>query len=162
MESKLCIAAVLGLAFTATWLAAGQPAQAGKETKPMVKKVTPILFVAEIEPCLKFWESLGFQKTMEVPEGGKLGFIILQKGTIELMYQSFASVEKDMPAILSSVRQGPSFLYVEVDKLDSIRGAVKNAPVYMTERTTFYGSKEIGVKDPAGHYVTFAEFAAQH
>jgi hypothetical protein len=30
----------------------------------------------------------------------------------------------------------------------------------MPERTTFYGSREIGVKDPAGHFLTFAEFAA--
>jgi hypothetical protein len=28
----------------------------------------------------------------------------------------------------------------------------------MPVRTTFYGSKEIGIKDPAGHIVTFAEF----
>jgi hypothetical protein len=26
------------------------------------------------------------------------------------------------------------------------------------ERKTFYGSREIGVKDPAGHYIIFAEF----
>jgi hypothetical protein len=30
----------------------------------------------------------------------------------------------------------------------------------MPERTTFYGSREIGVKDPAGHFLTFAQFAA--
>jgi hypothetical protein len=27
-------------------------------------------------------------------------------------------------------------------------------------RTTFYGATEISIKDPAGHIVTFAEFAA--
>lgn len=26
------------------------------------------------------------------------------------------------------------------------------------ERTTFYGSREIGIKDPAGHFITFAHF----
>ena len=34
-----------------------------------VKKITPILFAEEIEPCLKFWmERLGFEKTIDVPE----------------------------------------------------------------------------------------------
>ena len=163
MQNKLHIPVAVAFLLFGAWLVSGQ------ERKPMVKKVTPVLFVAEIEPCLKFWEGLGFQKTMEVPEGnpssatgglraGKLGFILLQKENIELMYQSYASVEKDMPAIASSVRQGPTFLYVEVQSLDTVRSSVKNAPVYMAERTTFYGSKEIGVKDPAGHFVTFAEF----
>ena len=37
---------------------------------PMVKKITPVLFVEEVEPCVKFWvERLGFTKTIEVPEG---------------------------------------------------------------------------------------------
>src|SRR5713101_1275078 len=37
-----------------------------------VKRITPVLFVAEIEPCAKFWtERLGFQITAQVPEGGK-------------------------------------------------------------------------------------------
>jgi hypothetical protein len=32
------------------------------------KKLTPILFAEEIEPCLKFWmERLGFEKTIDVP-----------------------------------------------------------------------------------------------
>jgi uncharacterized glyoxalase superfamily protein PhnB len=126
-----------------------------------VKRITPILFVEEIEPCLKFWaERLGFQKTAEVPEGNKLGFVMLQKDGAEIMYQSYASVEKDMPAIHSAVRKGPTFLYVEVDDLDAVIRAVKGSEIYMSVRTTFYGAKEIGIKDPAGHYVTFAQFAA--
>ena len=126
-----------------------------------VKKLTPVLFVEEIEPCAQFWtERLGFQKTVEVPDGGKLAFVILQKGNVELMYQSFASLEKDMPALIPSARKGPTFLYVEVDDLGSIIAAVKGAEVYMPVRSTFYGAKEIGVKDPAGHHITFAEFAA--
>jgi len=38
--------------------------------------------------------------------------------------------------------------------------AVKGTEVVMPKRKTFYGSTEIGIKDPAGHFVTFAEFAA--
>jgi uncharacterized glyoxalase superfamily protein PhnB len=124
-----------------------------------VKKLTPVLFVEKIEAVLPFWtQHLGFIKTVEVPDGDRLAFVILQQGTAEVMYQSYASVEKDMPAILADVRKGPSFLYLEVDDLQTIKSAVKGAKTYMPERTTFYGAREIGVKDPTGHFITFAQF----
>ena len=59
------------------------------------------------------------------------------------------------------VRKGPTFLYVEVDNLEQTINAVMGAELVMPTRKTFYGSTEIGVKDPSGHYVTFAEFAQQ-
>jgi len=83
---------------------------------------------------------------------------MLQKGSVELMYQSYASADKDVTAISQVVRKGPTFLYVEVDSLDDAIAAAKGAEVVMPVRETFYGSKEIGIKDPAGHFVTFAEF----
>jgi len=53
-----------------------------EEDDPMtVKKITPVLFAENVEPCVKFWvERLGFQKTVEVPDGNKLAFAMLQKG----------------------------------------------------------------------------------
>jgi uncharacterized glyoxalase superfamily protein PhnB len=127
----------------------------------MIKKLTPVLFVEKIEPVLPFWtEHLGFVKTVEVPEGDRLGFVILQQGNVEVMYQTYASVEKDMPAILPDVRKGPTFLYIEVDNLDALKPALKSANVYMPERNTFYGAREIGARDPAGHFLTFAQMSA--
>ena len=127
----------------------------------MIKKLAPVLFVEKIEPVLPFWtEQLGFTKTVEAPEGDRLAFVILKHGDIEVMYQTYASVEKDFPAILPDARKGPTFLYIEVDNLDALKPALKSADVYMPERTTFYGSREIGIRDPAGHHLTFAEFAA--
>jgi uncharacterized glyoxalase superfamily protein PhnB len=122
------------------------------------KKITPILFAEEIEPCLQFWiERLSFEKTIDVPDGNKLSFAILQKGAVELMYQTYSSAEKEITTISSEVRKGPSFLYVEVDHLDEVISVLKGVDVAMPIRTTLYGAKEIGVKDPAGHVVIFAE-----
>ncbi len=127
----------------------------------MVKKLTPVLFVDKIEPVLPFWtEHLGFVKTVEVPDGDRLAFVILQQGTVEVMYQTYASVDKDLPAILPDVRKGPTFLYIEVENLDALKPALKPATVYLPERTTFYGAREIGVRDPAGHFLTFAQMSA--
>jgi uncharacterized glyoxalase superfamily protein PhnB len=126
-----------------------------------VKKITPILFAEEIEPCTKFWtEHMGFEKTVEVPEGNKIGFVILQKNGMEIMYQSFASVDKDNASTGQAARKGPAFLYIEVENLDALVAAVMGAEVIMPVRTTFYGAKEIGIKDPVGHYLIFAQLGA--
>ena len=122
-----------------------------------VKKITAVLLVEEVEPCVKFWtERLGFEKTTEVPDGDRVVFAALQKDGAEIMYQTYASVEKDQPDMLA--RKGPTFLYIEVDDLAATMTAVAGAEVALPERTTFYGSKEFGVKDPGGHFVTFAQF----
>ena len=154
---RFTIFAMAALALVSSSLP-GRPAP--EEKKAMtVTKITPVLFAAEIEPCVKFWvERFGFEKTMEVPDGNKLAFAIVQKGGVELMYQSFASADKDAPASTAqAVRKGPTFLYVEVENLDEVIGALKGAEVVMPVRTTFYGAKEIGYKDPGGHMITFAQ-----
>lgn len=133
-----------------------------KNMKPAeVKKITPILFAGELEPCIKFWtENIGFQKTVEVPEGNRIGFVILEKNGLELMYQSFASVEKDNAATGAAARKGPTFLYIEVADIDAALAAIKGAEIVMPMRTTFYHSKEFGIKDPVGHYLIFAQQGA--
>jgi len=131
-----------------------------KEKTPAmkVKKITAVLFADEIEPCVKFWvERFGFQKTIEVPNGNKLAFAALEKDGVELMYQSYASAEKDVVFAAQAMKKGPTFLYVEVADLDEIIVSIKGIDVVMPVRTTFYGSKEVGIKDPAGHFITFAQ-----
>jgi hypothetical protein len=132
-----------------------------EENKPMlVKRITPVLFVKEIEPVLPFWiDKLGFAKTIEVPHGSKLGFVALQKGNTEVMYQSYASVAQDMP-LLAEIHKGPTFLYIEVDNLDTVLAALKDSKIVQPERTAFYGMREVGFQEPGGHYVTFAQPAA--
>jgi len=123
-----------------------------------MKKLTPVLIVPSIEACLPFWvDRLGFTKSVEVPHDGKLGFVILNHGAVELMLQSIASVAADVPALAKEPMRAA--LYVEVDDLAPIRKSVAGAPVTFAERTTFYGATEIGVRDPAGNAVTFAAFA---
>lgn len=126
-----------------------------------IKKITPILFAEEIESCIEFWtQRMGFTKIVEVPEGEKLGFAMLEKDGLELMYQSYASVEKDNPATAAVVKQGPTFLYIDVDDLSQALAAVGNAEVVMPVRTTFYGAREFGIKDPVGHHIIFAQQGA--
>ncbi|HSG49304.1 MAG TPA: hypothetical protein VLA43_15895, partial [Longimicrobiales bacterium] len=61
-----------------------------------MKKATPIMTVEAVEPCLPFWTNLGFEITATVPHGDAMGFAMLNKGNVELMYQSAASVAGDL------------------------------------------------------------------
>jgi len=124
-----------------------------------VKRITPVLLVGEIEPQLRFWmDRLGFVKTIEVPHGEKLGFVAFQKGSAEVMYQTYASVEADAPPVMAAAaRKGPTYLYLEVDDLNAVLAAMKDVPKTMPERTAFYGMREFAVQDPAGHFITFAQ-----
>jgi uncharacterized glyoxalase superfamily protein PhnB len=131
-----------------------------QEIKSMnVNRITPVLLVTEIEPIIAFWvDRLGFTKTIEVPEGNKLGFVAFQKGSAEVMYQTYASVEKDAPSSMSAeARKGPTYLYMEVDNLDAVLAAMKDVKIVMPVRTAFYGMREFGVQDPGGHFITFAQ-----
>ena len=121
-------------------------------------RLTPVLMVEAIEPCLDFWvNKLGFTTAMEVPHEGKLGFVGLEKGPLQIMYQTQDSVAADIPAIAKSPMKG-TFLFIEVDDLNAVEKALKGIQPVVPRRTTFYGADELIVKDPAGNHVTFAEF----
>jgi uncharacterized glyoxalase superfamily protein PhnB len=141
-------------------------ANPSQEIKSMnVKRITPVLLVKDIEPIVPFWvDRLGFAKTIEVPDGNKLGFVTFQKAAAEVMYQTYASVEKDAPKEVSeTARKGPTYLYMEVDNLDAALAAMKDVKLVMTVRTAFYGMREFSVQDPGGHFITFAQpVAAPH
>ena len=125
----------------------------------MVKKLTPVLYVEAIEPCLDLWvKRLGFEKTVEMPEGDRLGFVILVKDGVEVMYQSRASVAKDVPAFANR-SPGQTNLFIEVEDLAAVERAVKGMTLALPRRKTFYGATEIGVQDPAGNVVVFAEMS---
>jgi hypothetical protein len=126
-----------------------------------VKRLSPVLMVDAIEPCLPFWvDKLGFKKTAEVPHENHLGFVILVKDGIEIMYQSKASVAADIPPIAQSPMKG-SFLFLEVSDLNAVEKALQGVTPVVPRRKTFYGADELIVREPAGNTVTFAQFAEQ-
>jgi uncharacterized glyoxalase superfamily protein PhnB len=151
-------AAVFASALFFGW-PSGQATHSQEKNVMNVKRITPVLLVNEIEPQLHFWmDRLGFTKAIEVPDGNKLGFVDFQSGSAEVMYQTFASVEKDAPpAMHAASRKGPTYLYLEVDNLDAVLAALKDVPKVMPERIAFYGMREFAVQDPAGHFITFAQ-----
>jgi len=123
-----------------------------------MKKLPPVLVVEEIEPCLPFWiDRLGFEKTVEVPEGSRLGFVILQKDDVEVMYQTRESVEKDIPTLLPERGGHPVALFIEVSDVAAVERALEGAEIILERRRTFYGMDEVGAREPGGNAVIFAQ-----
>jgi hypothetical protein len=125
-----------------------------------VRKLTPVLIVDAIEPVLPFWvERLGFAKVAEVPHGDALGFVILVKDGVELMYQTRASVADDAPgsAPAADARADLTALFFEVADLDATAAALDGLEHVVPRRRTFYGMDEVGVREPGGRVVMFAQ-----
>ncbi len=122
-----------------------------------IKSLSPVLVVEAIEPCLTFWERLGFVRSNEVPHEDRLGFVMLSRDNLTVMYQSRASVQADVPAL--GERLSYSALYFIVDDLAEIQRLLEGADLVVPFRKTFYGAQEVIAREPAGNIVSFAQFA---
>jgi hypothetical protein len=124
----------------------------------MIRKLTPVLVVEAIEPLLPLWTALGFTKTVEVPQGDRLGFVILQSGNAEVMLQTVESVREDEPRLLAARPFGPAAVYIEVDDIEAAAARIPDGTeVIAARRTTFYGATEVILRDAAGNVVTLAQ-----
>ncbi len=128
---------------------------------PALKQLTPVLIVDKVEPCLEFWvDRLGFEVTNKVPDPeGKLVFASVQRGGIEIMYQTRASVVQELPGAARELVGHSVSLFITVDNLDAVEKSIAGAPVVKPRHQTFYGSTEIYVREPGGNTVGFAQFS---
>ena len=127
----------------------------------MIKKGTPVLIVDRIEPLLPLWNALGFGRAAEVPHGDALGFVILTRDGVEVMYQTFDSIRDDEARVLEGSRAiGAAAVFIEVDDIEALAAQIPSGTdVIVAHRKTFYGSTETVIRDGAGNVITFAQFA---
>ena len=123
-----------------------------------IHKATPVLFVDSIEACLPLWQDrLGFERVMEVPEGEQLGFVLLVQDGVEVMLQSRASLAADLPENAAMHHDAASFVFIEVADIADLVSRLGDTTVVSPLRDTFYGSRELTIRTPGGHFVTFAQ-----
>ena len=129
----------------------------------MINRSTPVLHVKTVEPSLKFWtERFGFKSTIQVPEGNHIGFVALDYGAVELMYQTYEGMQVDQASALAKeVEKGPTFIFMEVADINAVVKALDGAEIVQGLHETFYGAQEIVAKEPGGHFVIFSQLPAQ-
>ena len=119
-----------------------------------VLKITPILLVERIEPVLDLWERrLGFQRLVGVPETGELALGLLARGETQVMLQTTSSL--DLTARVSP--RPTSVLYIDVESLDEAQRDLAGVEVLVPPHATFYGTRELSVRDSQGQVLSFAE-----
>jgi uncharacterized glyoxalase superfamily protein PhnB len=133
---------------------------AANSAGPALGRLTPVLVVDAVEPCLAFWtDCLGFAAENQVPgDDGRLVFASVKKGDIEVMYQTRSSVIAERPDAASELTGHSTTLFITTDDLDAVEKAIAGAPVVVPRHTTFYGSTEVYVREPGGNMVGFAQF----
>ncbi len=147
---------ILPLLLLAALAAAAFRPAAPQEPTMTARKLTPVLIVDRVEPAAAFWrDRLGFEQTMEVPHGDGLGFVGLQQGGVEIMYQTRASVADDLPSLAQGEYR--TVLFIEVADLDAVERAMAGVEIVNPRRTTFYGMHELAVREPGGNVVVFAQ-----
>ncbi len=130
---------------------------------PTISQLTPVRVVPSVEPSIAFWrDRFGFRVENEVPgPDGTLIFASVTNGEVELMYQTVASVLADTPdserdAKADELRGDATVLFLQVDNIDETERALAGAPLVKARHTTFYGTTEIYVREPAGMIVGFS------
>lgn len=126
---------------------------------PALRALTPVMIVENVAECMAFWiDRLGFELTAQVQvEDGSLAFVILQRGGIELMYQSRDSVLADGTSTRDLLNGHSIALFLTVDSIDEAERAIAGAPMVKARHDTFYGSTEIYVREPGGNTVGFSQ-----
>lgn len=129
------------------------------DASPRLRRLTPVLVVDRVEPCVRFWtERFGFAAENQVPgDDGALVFASVAKDGIEVMFQTRASVVAERPESADELVGHSTALFLAVDDLDAVERAVVGAPVVKPRHTTFYASTDY-VREPGGNTVGFAQF----
>lgn len=122
----------------------------------MIERIIPILAVDRIENSLPFWVArLGFEVVAEVPHHDTLGFVMLKRGDLTVELQSKASIAEDVPELAPLA--GIATVYLPVQDILKIEKILEGYAPIISRRDTFYGMREVIVREPSGHFVFFAQ-----
>jgi uncharacterized glyoxalase superfamily protein PhnB len=123
-----------------------------------MESLSPNIFVKDINETIKFYQLLGFELVVTVPEtGNNLVWAMMAKGNVTFMFQTMASLGGELPDI--SRQDGASMLlYIKLKNIRTFFEGIKEfVPVLKGLETTFYGATEFSIKDNNNYVLTFAE-----
>jgi catechol 2,3-dioxygenase-like lactoylglutathione lyase family enzyme len=124
-----------------------------------INRAAAVLFVARVEATRDFFKRLGFAVSVEIPDGGSVGFAMLERDGVQVMVETLDNGHE--PPALRNVTKASrhAAVFVEVDDLDAVIAALDGEKILVERHKTFYNSDELTYQEPGGHLVTFARFA---
>jgi uncharacterized glyoxalase superfamily protein PhnB len=129
----------------------------------MLKKLTPNLMVEDIQRTIDFYRDvLGFSVLTTVENDGEVGFAVMQRDSVELMFQSRKSLSENVPALTGSSIGASQTFYIEVSGIDPLYAQLKSKVTIVVDlHTTFYGTREFYFRDINGYILSFSEALQQ-
>lgn len=125
--------------------------------KNIMKSISPNIFVRDINETIKYYQGLGFETLMTVPEEGDYIFAMMTCGEVIFMFQTFDSLGSELPAI-SRQNGGSLLLYIQIQEIRTFFDKIKDTVnVIKGLEKTFYGATEFSIQDINNYILTFAE-----
>ncbi len=123
-----------------------------------METLTPNIFVTNMAETIAFYQSLGFETVMTVPqEGNDFVWAMMVNGGVSVMFQTFASLADELPEI-SRNNGGSLLLYIKLKKIREYFEKLKDkVTVLKGLEKTFYGATEFSILDNNKYVLTFAE-----
>ncbi len=119
--------------------------------------VSPNIFVRDIKETIKFYEFLGFNVVMTVPEQGDFIWAMMTCGNVTFMFQTFDSLGQELP-VISRQNGGSLLLYIQTKEIRLFHNKIKDkVNIIKGLEKTFYGATEFSIQDLNGYILTFAE-----
>ena len=123
-------------------------------------RMTPVLVVERIEPCLEFWvDCLGFEVRIPVPDEDGLAFALVARDDVQLMLRTRSSLERGTPGLFVETGIAPGVvLSLPVDDLEDLLPRFEDGvDVVVPLRETDFGGREIYVREPSGCVLALIE-----
>jgi len=123
-----------------------------------METISPNIFVRDINATIEFYKILGFNVTMSVPpDGGDYVWVMMNNGSVTMMFQTFESLGDDLPDI-RRIDGGSLLLYINLKNINDFYEHLKDKVIVVAGlEKTFYGATEFSIRDNNGYVLTFAE-----
>ena len=122
-----------------------------------MESLAPNIFVNDMNATIAFYQQLGFETTMTVPEKGDFDWAMMMKGGVAVMFQTYASLGEALPEI-KRTNGGSLLFYIKLKGIRAFHDKIKDkAKVIAGLNKTFYGATEFSIIDNNGYVLTFAE-----
>jgi len=119
--------------------------------------IAPNIFVRDMNKTIEYYQHLGFEVAMKVPEEGDVVWAMLSCGSVSFMFQSFESLGEELPEI-SRQDGGSLLLYIQTKEIVLFHDRIKDkVNIIKGLEKTFYGATEFSIQDINGYILTFAE-----
>jgi hypothetical protein len=123
-----------------------------------MNSLSPNIFVESMSETIAFYESIGFNLAMTVPEDGSdFVWAMMTCGAVTMMFQTFESLGEELPQI-SRTNGGSLLFYINIKGIRKFFDEVKDkVKILKGLEKAFYGPTEFSMLDNNNYVLTFAE-----